>query len=81
MMDDSLLSPVVYNSFLLDQEALDQIEWVDEIKQADYFLTTYRCSADRDEHLEAWEVDTALEVDSVVVNSIKILSVFKLQKD
>jgi hypothetical protein len=81
MMDDSLLSPVVYNSFLLDQEALDQIEWVDEINQADYFMTTYRCSADRDEHLEAWEVDPGREVKSIYADKLKILSVFKPQKD
>jgi hypothetical protein len=81
MMDDSLLSPVVYNSFLLDQEALKQIEWVSEIKQADYFMTTYRCVANRSQHLLEWSVDSSLEVKSVYVNGIKILSVFNLQND
>lgn len=81
MMDDSLLSPVVYNSFLLTGEQLNQIEWVDEINKADYFMTTYRCTQDRNKHLEQWQVQKAIEVKDVHANRIKILSVFRLQKD
>ena len=81
MMDDSLLSPVVYNSFLLKPEQLEQIEWVNDISEADYFMTTYRCTADRREHLKQWHIDPDWEVDSIYAGGIKILSVFNIQKE
>lgn len=81
IMDDSLLSPVVYNSFLLKPEQLEQIEWVNDISKADYFMTTYRCTADRREHLKQWHIDPDWEVDSIHAGGIKILSVFNIQKE
>ncbi len=81
MMDDSLLSPVVFNSFLLTSEELEQITWTYEIENADYFLTTYRCVPDRKKYLNEYGIDPQSEVKTIYAGGLKILSVFKLQKE
>lgn len=81
MMDDSLLSPVVYNSFLLTPDELEKINWTYEIDNADYFLTTYRCTPDRIKYLNEYGIDPESETKAIYAGSIKILSVFKLQKE
>lgn len=81
MMGDSILSPVVYNSFLLTEQELGKIEWVEDMKDADYFLTTYRGVITRKSHLDYWNLSPNSEVFSVETEDLKLLSVFKLQNE
>jgi hypothetical protein len=81
MTNDSLLAPVQYSSFLLKPLELEKVEWVYNMSEADYFLTTYRAINNRKAYLESRNVRPEWEVFNEKAGEVKILSVFKLQKE
>ena len=81
VMRDSFFYPSFCNALLFKHEDFSKFNYVKKREDANFFITSYRATKDRNAYLKSWNIKQEWEVYSVEVEGNKILSVFELPKD